>query len=185
LIVTARAITKEPFDIPEKLGGNNLESQIELMDTLNNESYIIASIPSGNEMFWSGPFRFPLEGSVKVTDTYGYTRLTGFATVSHKGTDFRAATGTPVVAINSGRVSYTDYLRNYGNTIVLDHGLGLQSIYMHLSQVDVKVGDEVERGQIIGLSGDTGYVLGPHLHLSIKLGGISIDPEKFLALFGN
>ncbi|MDP2641908.1 MAG: M23 family metallopeptidase, partial [bacterium] len=156
-----------------------------LINTLVQEGAIINSIPTANTVLWSGEFRLPIDEPITITDTYGYSRLTGASSISHKGTDFRASLGTPVFAMNSGTIRFTDFLRNYGNTIVIDHGLGLQTIYMHLSEINVETGDEVKRGDLIGKSGDTGYVLGPHLHLSIKIGGISIDPERFMALFGN
>jgi murein DD-endopeptidase MepM/ murein hydrolase activator NlpD len=119
-----------------------------------------------------------------VTDTYGNSRVTGGSNISHKGTDFRAAVGTPIYAMNSGVVRLTRNMRNYGNTIVIDHGLGLHTIYMHLSEISVDLNQRVEKGELIGKSGDTGYVLGPHLHLTIRINGISIDPEKFMAIFG-
>ena len=92
--------------------------------------------------------------------------------------------GTSVYAMNSGRVAYTGYLRNYGHTVVLDHGLGVQTIYMHLSEVLVNDGDTVSHGQLIAKSGDTGYTFGAHLHLSIKIDHISIDPMKFMEILG-
>ncbi len=183
LVVGERIVAKAPLGIPEKLGGNTPESEQELIDSLVQEGNLINSIPSANTQFWSGDFRYPLNGEIIITDVYGYSRITGGSTLSHKGTDFRAATGTSVYAMNAGQVAYTGYLRNYGNTIVLDHGLGLQTIYMHLSEVLVTKGKKVEKGDQIGKSGDTGYVLGPHLHLSIKINHISIDPLKLLELF--
>jgi murein DD-endopeptidase MepM/ murein hydrolase activator NlpD len=105
------------------------------------------------------------------------------SSIAHKGTDFRATEGTEVMSINKGIVRLAKEFPVSGNTIVIDHGLGLSSIYMHLSKIQVKENDIVEAGQIIGLSGQTGNVLGAHLHLSIKIGGISIDPIKFLKIF--
>jgi hypothetical protein len=183
LVVGERIIAKAPLGIPDKLGGNTEESEKELINTLVQEGNLINSIPSTNTQLWSGDFRYPLNGEITITDVYGYSRITGGSTFSHKGTDFRAAVGTPIYAMNDGRVAYTGYLRNYGNTIVLDHGLGLQTIYMHLSEVSVAKGDDIKKGEQIGKTGDTGYVLGPHLHLSIKIDHISIDPLKFLELF--
>jgi murein DD-endopeptidase MepM/ murein hydrolase activator NlpD len=93
--------------------------------------------------------------------------------------------GTPLYAMNSGTVRFTQNLRNYGNTIIIDHGLGLHTVYMHLSEIGVSLGQEVSKGQMIGRTGDTGYVIGPHLHLTIRINGISIDPERFMELFGS
>ena len=185
LIVGERAIAKIPLGIPESLGGNTTESEKELAESLVKEGQLINSIDSSKERLWSGKFRYPLNGEIVVTDVYGYSRVTVGSTFSHKGTDYRAAVGTPVYAMNTGVVAYIGYLRNYGNTIVIDHGLGLQTIYMHLSKISVVKGQKVEKGSLIGKSGDTGYVLGPHLHVSIKIDHVSIDPEKFMKLLGS
>lgn len=182
LVVGERVIVKEPFSIPEKLGGDTPESEQNLISTLVQEGAIINSVPTASEKLWSGEFRFPLEGEITVTDSYGYSRLTGASTIAHKGTDFRAKVGTNVYAMNAGTVRYTGYLRNYGYTIVLDHGLGLQTVYMHLSEVLVKNGEKVEKSALIAKSGDTGYVLGPHLHISLKIDRVSVDPMKFMEL---
>jgi murein DD-endopeptidase MepM/ murein hydrolase activator NlpD len=87
------------------------------------------------------------------------------------------------MAINRGVVTFAGPLGLYGNTIVLDHGFGLESFYMHLSEIDVKQGEMVQRDQVIGASGETGYAEGPHLHLTVRVGGISIDPMVFLGFF--
>lgn len=184
LVVGTRAIVKVPLGIPEKLGGDSPESEQELLNTLIKEGAIINAIQTSDSKLWDGKFTWPLREPIVVTDVYGYSRLTGASTIAHKGTDFRAATGTPVYAMNSGKVAFTDYLRNYGNTIIIDHGLGLLTIYMHLSEIDVKVGNRAEKRQLIGKSGDTGYVLGPHLHVTVRINNISIDPLKFMALLG-
>ena len=87
------------------------------------------------------------------------------------------------MAMNAGVVSLAREFRVYGKTIVIDHGLGLQSIYMHLSNFKVKAGQQVKKGEPIGLSGSTGYALEPHLHVSVHIGGVSVDPVEFLGLF--
>jgi hypothetical protein len=183
--VSPRVIETAPLGIPEKLGGNTEESEQELVNTLVEEAAIMNAIPSGDEKLWDGAFRYPIDPPVVITDTYGYSRQTGGSSISHKGTDFRAAIGTPVYAMNSGQVRFTDFMRNYGYTIVIDHGLGLHTVYMHLSKILVENGQMVEKGQLIGKSGDTGYVTGPHLHLSVRINAVSIDPMKFMELFGN
>lgn len=181
--VNERYIAKAPLGIPEKLGGNTPQAEKALISTLAEESRIISVVPSTSEKLWEGDFDYPIKGEVVITDVYGYSRQTGGSNISHKGTDFRAKVGTPVYAMNSGAVRFTRSLRNYGNTIIVDHGLGLHTIYMHLSEILVKEGQAVKKGEMIGRSGDTGYVLGPHLHLTIRIDGISIDPQKFLELF--
>jgi murein DD-endopeptidase MepM/ murein hydrolase activator NlpD len=183
LTVEARAIAEAPLGIPDKLGGNTPEAEQNLLETLREENAILGSVPTAEEMLWRGKFVYPIKNPI-ITDTYGYTRLTGASTISHKGTDFRASPGTDVYAMNSGTVRIARTFVEYGNTVVIDHGLGIQTMYMHLSNISVEKGESVRAGQIIGQSGQTGYALAPHLHVSIKIGGISIDPMKFMALFG-
>ncbi len=183
VVVKARKIETAPLGIPETLGGNTPESEKELVSTLVEEGKIISAIPVTDEKLWSESFSYPLATPV-VTDAYGYSRETGATTIAHKGTDFRAAVGTRVSAINVGKVAYTGFLRNYGNVIAIDHGARVLSIYMHLSKISVAVGQSVVRGETLGFSGDTGYVLGAHLHLTIRIGGISVDPLAFLKLLG-
>lgn len=185
LVVGERAVAKAPLSIPEKLGGDTPEAEKELIKTLAEEASLISAVTTSDQKLWGNRFRFPLAGEVFITDTYGYTRLTGASTISHKGTDFRATVGTPVYAMNSGLVRLTKQLRNYGKTIIIDHGLGLFTIYMHLSEMNVKVDDLVQKGDFIGKSGETGYVLGPHLHITVRIGGTSIDPMKFMELLGH
>lgn len=87
------------------------------------------------------------------------------------------------MAMNRGIVRVVKTYRNYGKVIVIDHGLGLMSFYLHLSKMKVNEGELVKRGQTIGLSGQTGYTLSPHLHLSLRINNNSIDPVKFMELF--
>ncbi|MBA3733055.1 M23 family metallopeptidase [Patescibacteria group bacterium] len=103
--------------------------------------------------------------------------------MTHKGTDFRAKIGTEVHAMNDGVVLVASVGRNYGKHIVIDHGLGVMTFYLHLSEINIKEGDLVTKGQVIGLSGQTGYVTAPHLHLSVRINNISVDPMKFMELF--
>ena len=184
--VARRDMATTEFDIPEQLGGNTPQAEHELTDTLAQDTALLNSITStvSQEKLWNGPFRLPLSGSPAVTDVYGYSRQTGSVNLSHNGTDFRAPLGTPVYAMNSGTVVFAKSFRNYGNTVIIDHGLSVMTMYMHLSKTNVKLGDGVEEGDLIAWSGNTGYSLGPHLHLSVRIGGFSIDPLKFLALMG-
>lgn len=182
-----RTVATEAFDIPEQLGGNTPQAEHELSSTLAQDSLILNSITAiaSPEKLWDGQFRLPLDGSPVVTDVYGYSRKTGSVTLGHQGTDFRASLETPVYAMNAGIVVFAKSFRNYGNTVIIDHGLGLMTLYMHLSETDVKRDDRVEKGALIAKSGNTGYSLGPHLHLSVRIGGVSIDPQKFLEFMGS
>lgn len=179
-----RILTKQAFDIPESLGGNTPEAEKELNNTLAQEGAIINAIPVSSEKLWNEEFAMPLKGNITITDPYGYSRVTVGSTLNHKGVDLRAPLGTPVYAMNDGVVRFTSTMRNYGKTIAIDHGNGILTIYMHLSEVGVKEGQVVKKGDVIGKSGDTGYVFGPHLHVTVRINGISIDPMKFMELFG-
>jgi len=184
--VRQRIMATTEFDIPEQLGGNTPQAEEELTSTLSQDTILLNSITDiiSGEKLWNGLFRLPLDGSPVITDTYGYSRQTGSVNLSHNGTDFRAPLGTPVYAMNSGIVVFADRFRNYGNTVIINHGLGLMTLSMHLSAINVQLGDHIERGALIAQSGNTGYSLGPHLHLSVRIGGFSIDPQKFLELIG-
>ena len=103
---------------------------------------------------------------------------------THSGADLRAATGTPVHATNRGRVVLSKDLFFTGNTVIVDHGLGIYSLYAHLSRMDVKRGVVVKSNQIVGLAGATGRVTGPHLHWAIRMQGARVDPFSLVKAGG-
>lgn len=182
IAVTARRKEKAPLGIPQKLGGNTATSQRKLVTTLETENKLLENISSENKKLWSGSFILPLTKTV-VVDHFGYTRQTGGYTIAHKGTDFRASEGTLVHAMNGGIIRLARYSPVYGNMVVVDHGLNLMTFYMHLSKLNVATDQLVEKGQLLGLSGQTGYALGAHLHLSVRINNVSIDPMKFMEFF--
>ncbi len=107
--------------------------------------------------------------------------ITSDFAINHGGVDLRAASGTKVSAINSGRVIMTAKKFSLeGNMVIIDHGSGIFSYYMHLSRVQVKDGQMVSKGQVVGLSGATGDAKGPHLHLAVKVNGVNVDPLAFI-----
>jgi murein DD-endopeptidase MepM/ murein hydrolase activator NlpD len=184
ITITAREKVEAPLGIPEKLGGNTTSSVNMLISTLAAENATFIGLRTFARTLWTKPFRVPLNTDIVVTDPYGYSRQTVGESITHKGTDFRAEEGTRVRAMNRGIVRIARTYRDYGKTIVIDHGQGLQTMYMHLSKIKVNVGELVERGQVIGLSGMTGYAESPHLHVSVRISDISVDPMKFLELLG-
>lgn len=99
----------------------------------------------------------------------------------HTGSDFAADRGTPVLAVAAGRVALAEEYFFSGNSVFLDHGDGLISMYFHLSEIDVEPGQEVERGQRLGLVGSTGRATGPHLHFGLRWHGARIDPALLMA----
>jgi len=182
VVIGQRKKVEAPLGIPEKLGGNTQASATKLVSTLAQENASLLNLRTGGHAFWKTGFIFPLKNPT-ITDSYGYQRQTVGYSIAHKGTDFRAVDNTPVMAMNRGVVRLAQYGRNYGNTIIVDHGLGLQTFYMHLSKIKVNVGELVLSGQIIGLSGHSGYAESPHLHTTVRMGEISIDPEVFMKFF--
>lgn len=130
---------------------------------------------------WDGKFGAPTEAS--ISDVFGSQRIfNGVAQRPHLGLDFRVPTGTPVRAMNDGTVLLARPLYYEGNFIVIDHGQGLLTLYLHLSEFKVKEGDTVKRGQVIGLSGGTGRATGPHLHVAVRWQGTYLDPGRLLQL---
>jgi len=180
--VMAREKVEAPLGIPEKLGGNTPQAATSLVTNLTKENAVINSVYSALKRFWSEKFIYPVVNPI-VTDSYGYLRKTGYYTIPHKGTDFRASEGTSVLAMNRGIVHLSTQSTIYGKTIAIDHGFGVVTYYMHLSKIYVSQGELVKKDQTIGLSGQTGYAEVPHLHLSVKINGISIDPIGFMDLF--
>lgn len=137
--------------------------------------------PEQTSKAWSGKFTDPTK--TEVSQIFGVKRIMNEKKTSvHRGMDFRGKTGTPVRAINSGSVVLTDDLFYGGNTLIVDHGMGLYSVYMHLSKFTVSKGDRISKGRIIGLIGSSGRATGPHLHMSVKLNGVSVNPESLFKL---
>ena len=133
---------------------------------------------------WSGPFVLPVDG--RPTSNFG-TRsyYNGQRRAPHAGVDFVGEPGTPVRAANHGQVVVAAPMYFTGNTIVIDYGERLFSVFAHLSELHVKVGDTVEPATIVGLVGATGRVTGPHLHWSVRLNGARVDPLSLVAATAN
>lgn len=130
---------------------------------------------------WAGPFLPPVDAP--VSDVFGTRRVFNGVTKSvHQGLDYRVPAATPVSAVNAGRVILARLLYFEGNCVVIDHGQGLLTLYLHLSEFKVKEGDIVKRGQLIGLSGATGRATGPHLHIAVRWQGTYLNPAVLLSL---
>lgn len=131
------------------------------------------------DKLWLGRFQLPIKSS--MTSPFGNKRMfNGQLRSFHNGVDFRAPVGKPIYAANAGVVKLAKRLFFSGNIIIVDHGTGIFSNYAHLSRIDVEPGQLLEKGQLMGYSGATGRVNGPHLHWGIKINGIYIDPLQFI-----
>jgi len=133
------------------------------------------------QKLWDGTFVAPVSAS--ISDVFGTERVFNKEVLSrHQGLDYAVPAGTPVGAINRGTVLLARPLYFEGNCVIIDHGQGLLSLYLHLSEFRTKEGDEVQPHQIIGLSGGSGRATGPHLHLAVRWQGIYLDPATLLKL---
>lgn len=147
-----------------------------------------ARVDSHDEPLWEGNFLMPVEG--RISTEFGEIRyINDVPSGRHSGLDIAAPTGTPILAGNSGIVTLSMELNVTGNTVIIDHGLNLFGTYYHLDQLGVEAGDWVDRGDVIGTVGSTGFSTGPHLHWTMGIGHTPISPwllvdEDPLALFG-
>jgi murein DD-endopeptidase MepM/ murein hydrolase activator NlpD len=155
----------------------------EVLKQIEAESQLKAKVfaASAAEPLWTASFRTPVTAA--PTDSFGTRRMfNGKLASVHKGMDFRAAMGTPVRAANSGVVVPARPLYYEGNCVVIDHGLGLFTLSMHFSRIDVHEGQRVVAGEQLGLSGATGRVTGPHLHWAVRWQDAYLDPARLLRL---
>ncbi|MEN4052793.1 MULTISPECIES: M23 family metallopeptidase [Sulfurimonas] len=130
------------------------------------------------------PFILPMQS--KITSEFGKARVyNGSLKGYHSGTDFRAKTGTPIIAANDGKVALVKNRFYSGGTVILDHGEGIYTCYFHMSKFDVQEGQVVTKGQKLGLSGQSGRVTGPHLHFSARIAGVQVDPLQLISLLNN
>jgi murein DD-endopeptidase MepM/ murein hydrolase activator NlpD len=165
--------------VPARYTAPSLEDQheIEQGKAIKTEAFKTVT----DEREWKGSFAPPVEAA--ISDVFGVERVfNGSVQSTHQGLDFRVPSGTSVAAANRGRVIVARALFFEGNCVMIDHGQGLLTIYMHLSKFLVKEGDQVDKGQAIGLSGGTGRATGPHLHLAVRWQGVYLDPQVLLKL---
>ncbi|HNR02703.1 MAG TPA: LysM peptidoglycan-binding domain-containing M23 family metallopeptidase [Anaerolineaceae bacterium] len=141
---------------------------------------LVADAPP--EKLWQGRFEHPSTTPEFITSWYGRLRSfngSGY-TYFHSGLDYGGGASSPILAPAPGVVVYTGTLDVRGNTTLISHGWGVYTGYWHQSRIDVQVGDTVQTGQTIGMMGETGRVTGPHLHFSVFVGGVEVDPEDWI-----
>jgi murein DD-endopeptidase MepM/ murein hydrolase activator NlpD len=158
----------------------------DVLDRINEERARVDGIFASTtpEKLWNGSFVMPVPG--KVISAFGKRSVyNGQPRSPHRGTDFRGAEGTPIRAPNAGRVVLASDLYYTGNTIILDHGLGLYSYFGHMSVLTVEEGAGVRTGDLVGKVGATGLVTGPHLHWTVCLAGIRVDPLSLVDILAN
>ncbi|MEZ0328641.1 MAG: M23 family metallopeptidase [Dissulfuribacterales bacterium] len=169
-------LTVEPkmVEFPPEILTRIKEEQTALITSMNHET---------NCMYWTPWFVWPVPEEIK--SPFGLRRFfNGQPRSPHAGIDLKGGIGDPVRASNNGRIVFLRDCYLSGNTMVIDHGYGLYSIYCHLSKIYVSLDEEVKKNQIIGEVGKTGRTTGPHLHWGISLHGIRIDPQSLMRLLG-
>jgi murein DD-endopeptidase MepM/ murein hydrolase activator NlpD len=188
-VLGTHALTIRNKDFPEEhlsVSSKYVEPPAEVQERLARERAEVSKVyrMRTDRIQVGGAFVRPVPG--EPTSIFGTRRLfNGKPRSPHPGLDLRAATGTTVKAAGAGVVGIAQDLYYSGNTVIIDHGGGLFTIYAHLSEIDVSAGDEVAAGAVIGKSGATGRVTGPHLHWGAKIGDRPFDPTALLdpALF--
>ncbi len=177
--VERRRYPRVQLNVPVRYTAPSPEDQRQIEQDKETKEDAFKTLSPGRE--WKGSFAAPVNGA--ISDVFGVERVfNGSVQSTHQGLDFRVPSGTPVAAVNSGRVILARPLFFEGNCVVIDHGQGLLTLYFHLSKFSVKEGDDVSKGQPIGLSGGTGRVTGPHLHLAVRWQGMYLDPQVLLKL---
>jgi murein DD-endopeptidase MepM/ murein hydrolase activator NlpD len=179
--IKAKAFKKESVTVPAEFD----QFTPELLQRIRREQGQFARVyrAATPKRFWELPFVTPVP--VEITSPFGYRRIiNGTPRSPHTGTDLRAAMGTEVKVSNDGRVVLTGDFYFAGRSVVVDHGAGLFTMYFHLSQIKAEEGAEVHKGEVIGLSGMSGRVTGPHLHWGALLNGSRVDPLALIDKLG-
>lgn len=171
--ITSKTYPRQELRLPKKM----VTPPASVLDRIKQERKRTGAAKNtwSDRRMWRLPFYRPVPG--KTTSVYGLRRvLNNIPKNPHRGMDFRAATGSPVKSVAQGRVILVEDHYYAGNSIYIDHGNGVVSLYFHLEKFLVKPGDTVGRGEVIGLAGSTGRSTGPHLHLSVSVNGQLVDP---------
>jgi murein DD-endopeptidase MepM/ murein hydrolase activator NlpD len=181
LVVTRRLFPTRRLTVNEAFVTPPASAEARIAD----DAALLASVWRSSEArrLWLGPFVRPVPGA--ANSAFGSRSIFNRKPRNpHGGADFLSPSGTPVLAPNGGHVVVARDLYFSGNTVVIDHGLGLFSLLAHLSEIDVREGDEVTASQLVGLVGATGRVTGPHLHWAVRAGDARVDPLSLLAVLG-
>jgi murein DD-endopeptidase MepM/ murein hydrolase activator NlpD len=181
-------LPKEPFQIELASRTFTVENvnftsdKTTLMQSEHRESLLIHKKNQylSRDQQWEGTFMYPVDGP--VIGEFGLKRLrngtidAGF----HKGVDLRAGKGTPVLAANTGTVVLAQTLKAHGKTVMINHGQGVMTIYLHMQHLSVKDHQKVHKGQEIGKVGSTGLSTAPHVHFQVFVHGVPVDPKQWV-----
>ena len=168
-----------PLSVPDRYTAPSPEDLRQIEQDKEAKAEVLKTVSPERE--WKGSFAPPV--NAEISGVFGVERVfNGSVQSTHQGLDFRVPSGTEVAAVNSGRVILARPMFFEGNWVVIDHGQGLLTLYLHLSKFSVREGDEVSKGQPIGLSGGTGRATGPHLHLAVRWQGVYLNPQVLLQL---
>lgn len=179
--IKAKAFPQESFSVAPEF--DQLTPEVLERVRGEQEQFARAFSVSAPARLWEGPFVMPV--TKEVSSPFGYRRVVnGTPRAPHAGVDLRAPMGTEVLAANNGRVVLTGDFFFSGKSVVVDHGGGLFTLYFHFSDFKVSQGAEVHKGDVLGLSGMSGRVTGPHLHWSARLDGARIDPFQLIEKLG-
>lgn len=178
--------------VPEIVARSDVDDSGDLLETYlvinrdlrrrNADTLRALATESAGRFLWNRPFRQLSNTQAMAAFADERTYVYEGRDVDHQvhlGFDLASVRRAPVEAANSGRVVLAEYLGIYGNTVVLDHGFGLMTLYAHLSSLEAEVGQDVERGQSVGRTGETGLAGGDHLHFSVLLHGLEVDPAEW------
>ncbi|MBI1734104.1 MAG: M23 family metallopeptidase [Candidatus Rokubacteria bacterium] len=178
--VLGREFSVQRLTLPPAMVDLDPETERRAVDESGRLRTLYRTISS--ERLWRGRFQRPVAGTEPGTGFGSRRIINGQPRMPHSGIDYAAPRGTPVVAANAGRVALVADFFFPGRLVVIDHGLGLYTLYFHLDTTGVEEGALVERGQPIGTIGTTGRSTGPHLHFGAQVGSARIDPAALLAL---
>ena len=168
ITVSASKVNPKSKEVQERISKEYKEA-MKIYGTVTPKSYI------------DSEFIMPLDSF--ITSDFGKARVyNGSLKGYHSGTDFRAQVGTELIASNDGVIALVKKRFYSGGTVLIDHGQGIYTCYFHMSDFAVKEGEKVKKGQVIGLSGQSGRVTGPHLHFAVRINGVQVDPLQFIEL---
>ena len=170
---------EQRLTVPEEMATPMLAENLQKIKR-DRQNLGLAYASSGDSLLFVEAVRSPLSST--ITSPFGRRRLfNGKPKAPHGGVDFEAAVGLPISAAAKGRVVLAEELYYSGNLVIIDHGLDIFTLYMHLDEIACLPGDVVASGQIIGKAGSSGRVTGPHLHWGVKIAGVFVDPLRFVS----